>query len=350
MALSYRSASIGAAAPAAETEVRALQCDLRRLGYLLRGIDGVLGDGTRAAIRALQHDLLRNDGSSTAEDGAAPVAVNSYNRGVTAVTGIADPALVDSIEAMLSDDHFPKLPFSDNPAADNATVLAAAAALRSTVVPVPYLLAIFKQESDNQHYQVPRGHDADNFVTLGLDRKDDDKARVTSRGYGLGQYTLFHHPPTTAEIANFIMDPAGNVQTAIHELRDKFDKFIAGPTPGTTADDRKREHPLLTLRLCRYQRSDPKYMRDCKACAVEAGTTDIIASTPFCEGSSETYGQAPLYPSPHYIGVPVRAAFQCDWPYAVRRYNGSGANSYNYQAIVLRNLLSVALPGAELPP
>jgi hypothetical protein len=35
---------------------------------------------------------------------------------------------------------------------------------------------------------------------------------------------------------------------------------------------------------------------------------------------------------------------QCDWPYATRRYNGGGPNSFNYQAIVLKNLLGV--PGA----
>jgi hypothetical protein len=40
--------------------------------------------------------------------------------------------------------------------------------------------------------------------------------------------------------------------------------------------------------------------------------------------------------------VPDRADFQCDWPYAVRRYNGGGPNSFNYQAIILLNLLEGA--------
>jgi len=30
----------------------------------------------------------------------------------------------------------------------------------------------------------------------------------------------------------------------------------------------------------------------------------------------------------------------CDWPYAVRRYNGSGLNSYHYQAKILLNVLA----------
>ena len=40
-----------------------------------------------------------------------------------------------------------------------------------------------------------------------------------------------------------------------------------------------------------------------------------------------------------FRSVPVRGEIPCDWPYAVRRYNGAGVNSYHYQAIVLRNLL-----------
>ena len=49
--------------------VRVLQQDLRSLGYLLRGIDGQFGPGTTRAVRALQWDLLRNDGASKADPG-----------------------------------------------------------------------------------------------------------------------------------------------------------------------------------------------------------------------------------------------------------------------------------------
>src|SRR3954468_24595941 len=78
--------------------VRALQHDLRALGYLHDGIDGAFGLGTHAAVRALQFDLLRNDGRSTGGDGPAPVAIRDYNQfngaaAVTIITGQVDEAL-----------------------------------------------------------------------------------------------------------------------------------------------------------------------------------------------------------------------------------------------------------------
>ena len=39
--------------------------------------------------------------------------------------------------------------------------------------------------------------------------------------------------------------------------------------------------------------------------------------------------------------MPIRARFECDWPYAVRLYNGGGMDSFHYQAQVLLNLKTV---------
>jgi hypothetical protein len=100
------------------------------------------------------------------------------------------------------------------------------------------------------------------------------------------------------------------------------------------------EHPLLPLRLCRYTPDDPLYKRDCQACAAAVPKLNITAQTPLYAGSAQSYGEAGYYQAPHYANVPDRAAFLCDWPYAVRRYNGSGPNSFNYQAIILQNLLN----------
>jgi len=61
---------------------------------------------------------------------------------------------------------------------------------------------------------VPHGPDQDAFVTIGLDRNNPARPdEITSRGYGLGQRTLFHHPPTAAEVRDFIQDPVNNVQS-----------------------------------------------------------------------------------------------------------------------------------------
>ena len=45
--------------------------------------------------------------------------------------------------------------------------------------------------------------------------------------------------------------------------------------------------------------------------------------------------------SPAYRNVPVPSAVECDWPYAVRRYNGAGINSYHYQVRVMQHLLAL---------
>jgi hypothetical protein len=92
------------------------------------------------------------------------------------------------------------------------------------------------------------------------------------------------------------------------------------------------------LRLCKYASTDPLYMRDCANCCKDAGTVNIIAgATPVYAGSASTYMKT-QYHVGSYNNVPVRANIPCDWPYAIRRYNGSGPNSFDYQAEVLQRI------------
>jgi hypothetical protein len=325
--------------------VRALQRDLRALGYLLKGIDGEFGDGTSRAVRALQYDLLNNTGASSGVDGSAPVAVTSFNdngsggRKVTSIDGIVDQTLAGCIEAMAADARVPKLPSTDDAVKANQTALAAIQASVSTTAPTPFIMAIVKRESDGRHFNVPHGNDADAFVTVGQDHNDQSHPDcITSRGYGIGQYTLFHHPPQPNELTDIIADPVRNVQKTYTKLRDKFDRFVCGPAD--TADDRKAEHPLLPLRLCKYQPGDQRYMRDCRNCALVARKINIVRGTPAYSGASISYQPTQYYRSAIYSNVPDRGDFLCDWPYALRRYNGSGVNSFHYQTIVLLNLLT----------
>ncbi len=328
--LIYRQAGLVLAqnSAASGAQVKALQADLRRLGYLRSGVDGNFGPGTETGVRALQFDLLNNTGKGN--DGQAPVSIkDAYNKGrVAAVTGAADQALVECISDMLDDPNYHKVPVSANPKADNAAAVATVRALPSGQVPMPFLIAIMRQESGLQHFWT------DAFVTVGLDNGNSAVPHaVTSRGYGIGQYTLFHHPPTAAEVADFISSPAGNVTKARSELLSKFTSFVNGPTPGTQADERIAEAGKIPLRACKYATTDARFMTDCRACATTAGLINIQANvTPWFPGARGTYPEK-------NDGVPVRANIGCDWPYAVRRYNGGGPLSYRYQARVLKNLL-----------
>ena len=181
----------------------------------------------------------------------------------------------------------------------------------------------------------------DSYITVGLDRNRKDQGdAITSRGYGAGQYTLFHHPPRQDEVDGVMTDVGKNVMRAVGELRDKFLHFVNGASSDTQASDRLTERGHGPLATCRFAPSAPEYMRACRTCAEQAGTQRIsMGVTPTYAGSPSTYERTQYYDFDHLDGVPVRSKIECDWPYAVRRYNGGGPNSYDYQALVLRYLL-----------
>jgi len=317
-------------------EVRDLQQALRELGYLRSGVDGNFGSGTESGVKALQYDLLSNDGKGS--DGQAPVKIKSYNKGrVTAATGIVDQNTAQCIADMLDDPAYICLPVAADPVQANKSVVAKIAAAKSTEVPIRYIAAILKQESDLKHY-----NEQDAVITLGLDTNAAEKYVITSRGYGAGQFTIFHHPPTQAEVDDFMNDVDRNLSKAEHELREKFDKFVNGPSD--TADDRLTEIGNAEMRICKYAPNDSRYLTDCRQCAVDAGSRDITENvTPLYAGSPKVYTPTQYYKSANYSNIPKREALGCDWPYAIRRYNGGGVNSYHYQARVLRNVRDLEL-------
>lgn len=327
-----------------ENEIRELQRDLRELGYLKRGIDGKFGPGTELAVKGLQHDLLHNDGSSTQNDGIAPVKVKDFNQGrVTAVTGIIDHKLADCISDLLDNPDFPVLPKADQPKLENETIVAVIKAVPSHEVPIPFLVAMLKQESGLRHFNEPAAGDEDTYIVVGLDRNNKQETHaITSRGYGVGQYTLFHHPPHSEEVEDFMNDVEKNINKAVWELRYKFDYFVNGNDNATRADDRIEEYGPGPLRMCEYSADDPRFMKVCKQCMIDAGQTDIIDDvTPFYEGCNHVFEPTQYYPTANYQSVPIRKNLKCDWAYAARRYNGSGVNSYHYQTITLKNVLDL---------
>ncbi len=318
-------------------QVKDLQRDLRALGYLRKGIDGAFGNGTKTAVMSLQYDLLNNSGSSTRGDGKAAISVLNYNQGrVDEISGELNQPLAACMVAMLDDQNFPKLPCSSNPVEENKKIVNQIENMQADRVPIPFLMAILKQESGLQQFQQPTTKDEDNFITVGLDTNSSRKYIITSRGYGAGQFTLFHHPARSEEVQDFMLDVSKNLERAVLELKGKFDHFVNGPDPGTQADDRITEHGNGALRVCKYPSSDTRYLRDCKACMQDAGRQNIIEDqTKLHAGTSAVYRATQYYKSANYNDVPIRKNIPCDWPYAIRRYNGAGINSYHYQVRIL---------------
>jgi hypothetical protein len=202
------------------------------------------------------------------------------------------------------------------------------------------MMEMLRQESGLRHYNEPPRGDDDRFVIVGLDRNaTDTRHAITSRGYGLGQCTLFHHPPQREEIERFIADPVANLRRALNAFREKFDHFVVSGNAAARADDRIAELGHASLRLCKFAPGDPRRMRDCRNCAAAAPTATIEMGAPYHEGAAGRYRFTRYYRSPEiYEQVPRRETIGCDWPYAARRYNGSGTNSYHYQTRILLRL------------
>ena len=292
--------------------MKALQQDLRRLGYLKSGIDGQFGEGSdkRRPVAAALACLPTP--SPTAATVMRPQPLKAFNRGrVASVTGVCDQGLVVCIEDMLADHRLPTLPRSDDPARANRDAFAALQTLVGLRVPRPFLLAILLQESDGQHFRTPTGANADDFIVVGLDRNDQGHprphhlARVRHRAvHRCGSTT----PPRADEVASFMLDPvrqrpAGG-RRAEREIRDLRQRTNAGATGGRSAG----RGGSGALRRCRYGPDDARYMLDCVRCAAES-RVNIGTTTPLHPKTTETLQPTPA-PTPEiesYRNVPDRA-------------------------------------------
>lgn len=316
-----------------DNHVAGLQTALKRLGYMgnnyMRQVDGQFGRGgsTERAVKAIQYDLI--EGRLRGKD---------WNQGrIKEVNGVVDEQLAVIIKEMLdaSSEEFFKVPFHPDPGRANRKAAKLLTEQEERIiaqgVPPTYLRAILKQETGMSHY------DLDGFVYVGC---DETRPRYVykSRGWGMGQYTVTHHPPTPEEAAGFINDVVNNLGRAIQELREKFDRFVLSSSSKMMADERMGLLPPNTgyirgkgrgsspLVECKYSRRDAQYMRDCLNCVRKAGRKD------------EFYNQAKYHKESHQ-NVPVWSDIPCDWPVAVRRYNGSGPDSYAYRAEILWHIL-----------
>jgi len=242
--------------------VEDLQRDLRALGYYDGEISGVWAASLDSAIRAVRYDLTHPD---------LAIGASAYNRGrlvapspITGEAGV-EPALADCIAVMSDDANFLKLPRSDNAAIDNLRAWEQVKSARDGATPTPFVVAILAHLAGGRHFQTPTATNRDGFITVRLDRDDPAaNARITSRGYGIGRYTLSHHPPTKGEINGGLFDPASAAGLAFARLRDVFSHRVISTDESVRAADRFAERPLSPLRTCKYARLDPRFLADCQ--------------------------------------------------------------------------------------
>jgi hypothetical protein len=276
-----------------------------------------------------------------------------WNQGrIKKVTGIVDKNLVQIIQSMLeaSDEEFFKVPYTKTRKEINQKAIQLLNQQEDKIisqgVPPTFIKAILKQETGMAHY------DIDGFVYVGCDETSPTYV-YKSRGWGMGQYTITHHPPTIKEAEEFINNPVNNIAKVVKELKEKFDLYIVSNSPAQRADERmgflreSSKHKYIIgksrgnspLIACKYEKSSPKYMKDCINCVKNARRED------------EWYGDLRWHKSSHK-NVPVWSDIPCDWPVAVRRYNGSGPNSFAYRAEILWHILGkdIRIKGVEGDP
>ncbi|MFH1562211.1 MAG: peptidoglycan-binding protein [Nitrospirota bacterium] len=298
-----------------------LQTALKRLGFLghndIKQVNGNFGKGgyTERAIRALQYDLINKR-----------IRGKDWNQGrIKEVNGIVDQNLALIIKTMLgaSDEEFFKVPYTKDRNEANKKAIQLLDEQENKIisqsVPPTFIKAILKQETGMAHY------DVDGFVYIGCDEVSPLYV-YKSRGWGMGQYTITHHPPTLKEADEFINNPVNNVDKAVKELREKFDRYIVSNSLKQCADERIKIRGKSSLIECKYKKDSPMYIKDCMNCVKNAKRED------------EYYGELKWHKSTHK-NVPVWSDIPCDWPVAIRRYNGSGPNSYAYRAEVLWQIL-----------
>ena len=183
---------------AGEGEIRELQRDLRATGYLKQGIDGQFGSNTEMAVKALQYDLMNNDGRTRGKRRGRPCPGRDFNRGrIVAMTGIVDQKLAGCLGDMVDHPDFPLLPKTDHPREENARIRTLIEGMPPHGVPMPFIMAILKQESNLRHFNEPSRNDEDSYIVIGMDT-NATRSTLSPQG-GMGQ----------ASTPSFIILPAG---------------------------------------------------------------------------------------------------------------------------------------------
>lgn len=280
-------------------------------------------DDVKKGIKALQFELRNN-----------PSLSHFGYEGK--IDGVESPELLNIVEKMWEDPSIPVVSKVNNPDQANDQISSIMKTSLSKVFPNPLALAVLKQET---HWKWFR---SDGYPTVGLDFNNKSQPYViTSRGLFLSQRTIFNYPFPQESLDSFD-SVSEDLKFVINALDLKYKRYVVSADVRARDDLRFKSFGDQPLRGCKYEQSDERFMKDCKNCVWSGKLKD------YKEGKSliDVPGKWVLKPSIYhrnkdYLGYPDYEDFPCDYVYAIRRYNGSGVNSFHYLMRVLDHLRKI---------
>lgn len=274
----------------------------------------------KRGIKSLQFELLYNPELSK---------INYTGK----LDGERTHVLREALKKMWDCSDIPRITKVDNPSEANSKIREIIENKLKSSFPKPLVLAVLEQESNLMWYR------KDGYPTIGLDYNNKVQPYViTSRGLFLSQRTVFDYPFKQEQLNQYDSVEV-DLNFVVDLLNLKYDKFIVSKDPKTNDDLRSSSFGSEDLRGCKYETSDSRYKSDCKNCVWSGDLRDYKKDRSVLGDKKQWVLKSSQYHKiKQYLQFPDYSKFPCDYLFSIRRYNGSGINSFHYLMRVLKHL------------
>lgn len=308
-----------------ETQTQDMIKLLREFMFLKEIKSSTVQDLETRAVKSLQHEILSND------------SLKKFNQGrVTAVDGESSLGILAVLQDMSKSPSLARLSPALNPSKGNQAMKERLSGYLNSKFPTPLVMAVLTQETNLKWYR------KDGYPLVGLDYNSDEDYIITSRGLFYSQRTIFSYPISKKEFDS-MNDLESDMEFFFDHIFGKYQNFVVSSSAKARDDLRYSvpEFKDLDLRGCKYEESDSKYMKDCKACLKECPSKDYLMGDSLLGNGRWIIKPTHYHRIQDYEGFPDFHHFPCDYVFTIRRYNGSGINSFHYLMRVLAHLLEL---------